>query len=444
MATEPSKLCRDLSELPYWWEAWRPHDALMSEVPHAADIAIVGAGYAGLSCALELAKRGLDVTVLEAEYPGSGASTLSGGQVSGGVNVGKSMSGTKGRTGFAVDKQRLLTEAAESYTVFERILSDNHIDCDYRKAGRINAFWIDSHLSTWQTRIEELNRYSQADVRLLSKEELSTELATGIYAGGALIQRAGQLHPSRMLGGMLDAARRAGATVCSMARVTQLARHGAGFKLTTARGVMTCREVVICTNGYTDTLIPELRRAIVPVVSHQIATEPLPIDLRHSLIPRRRGVAETRRVVNYYRYSPDGTRMLFGGRARFYQLTRRQSAEVLRAQMVRRFPQLADVRVSHSWGGSVAVTLDYLPHIGRTHDGVHYALGCNGSGVVMMTYLGYKLARLLIEQLPVDASAYGRPMATHPLYRGTPWFMPVLGSYYQIRDALDKRLDRSN
>jgi glycine/D-amino acid oxidase-like deaminating enzyme len=437
------KLSSDFSEVPYWWEAWRPHDTLMSEVPDTTDVAIVGAGYAGLSCALELAKSGLHVTVLEAAYPGSGASTLSGGQVSGGINVGKSMSGKRGAASSTADKQRMLAEAADSYTVFERILSDNGIDCDYRKAGRINAFWLESHVDAWRTRVDELNRYSQAGVRLLSKEQLRAELATGIYAGGALIERAGQLHPSRMLGGMLDAARRAGAVVCSMARVTGLSRRAGGFRVTTARGAMTCREVMICTNGYTDDLLPELRRAIVPVVSHQIATEPLPADLRTSLIPLGRGVAETRRVVNYYRYSPDGTRLLFGGRARFYALTRRESAKVLRAQMVRRFPQLDGVRVSHSWGGSVAVTLDYLPHIGRTRDGVHYALGCNGSGVVMMTYLGYKLARLLIEHLPAEVSSYGTPMVTHPLYGGTPWFMPVLGSYYQVRDVWDKRREQS-
>jgi glycine/D-amino acid oxidase-like deaminating enzyme len=111
--------------------------------------------------------------------------------------------------------------------------------------------------------------------------------------------------------------------------------------------------------------------------------------------------------------------------------------------MVERFPQMADVKVAYSWGGTVALTLDFLPHLGRTADGIHYALGCNGSGVVMMTYLGYKVARLILEGQAPEVSAYGTPMVTHALYHGKPWFMPALGSYYQIRDVIDKRRQRA-
>ncbi|MGI4985019.1 MAG: NAD(P)/FAD-dependent oxidoreductase, partial [Janthinobacterium lividum] len=417
-----------------------------------------GAGYAGLSCALEFAKSGWSVVVLEANVPGIGASTLSGGQVSGGVNVGKAPSGKKLDGSLSEERQNaLLAEAAYSYTVFENILRDNAIECAYTMAGRINAAWTDAHMAQWKKRIVKLNEFAKTDARILTREELRSELATDIYAGGVLLGRAGQVHPSLMLGGLLDAARRAGATVCSEAPVTLIEKTdtagpgtaGPGtagrtpaYRVRSARGTVHCRHVVICTNGYTGPLTPALQRRVVPVVSHQIATEPLSADLRATLIPKRRGIAETRRVVNYYRYSPDGTRLMFGGRARFYQLDRRQSGAVLRAQMVERFPQMADVKISHSWGGTVALTLDFLPHLGKTGEGVHYALGCNGSGVVMMTYLGHKLARLMIERQPIEASAYGRTMPTHPLYRGKPWFMPALGSYYQIRDVLDKQKQR--
>jgi glycine/D-amino acid oxidase-like deaminating enzyme len=109
--------------------------------------------------------------------------------------------------------------------------------------------------------------------------------------------------------------------------------------------------------------------------------------------------------------------------------------------MVSRFPQLADVKVSHSWGGSVALTFDFLPHVGKI-DGVHYALGCNGSGVTMMSYLGHKVARLIIEQKDVTTSAFGAPLPTHALYRRRPWFMPLIGSYYQVRDVVDRTISR--
>ncbi len=289
-----------------------------------------------------------------------------------------------------------------------------------------------------------LNEISHADARILSREEIRQELDTDIYAGGVLIKRAGQLNPARYFAGLLEAAIRAGVTICSYAAVQSIEKVSAEYRLQTLRGACRARKVVIATNGYTGHEIPELRRRIVPVTSHQIATEPLPDSLRQSLIPQRRGVAETQRVTHYFRYSPDGTRLLFGGRARFYPLNLRQSGEVLHRHMVQRFPQLSDVKISYSWGGKVAVTLDYLPHLGQTRDGCYYAVGCNGSGVTMMSWLGHRLARHLIDNEPLHLSPYGAtPMPGHALYRGKTWFMPLLGSYYQLRDSLDKRAEKT-
>ncbi len=444
VTTRKQVFSSDFTDTPYWWKDWRPHDEPMSEVPREVDVAIVGAGYAGLSCALEFAKQGLRVAVLEAGLPGIGASTVSGGQVSGGVNVGKAPSGRKLDSTVPQQRQQtLLREASASYDVFESILRENAIECAYVKAGRINAMWTDAHMAAWKKRIVDLNTHASAGARILSREELRGELASDIYAGGVLLERAGQVHPSLMFAGLLAAARKAGATVCSNAAVRSIARVGAEHRIETSRGTLSSRHVVVCTNGYTGESMPDLQRRVVPVVSHQIATEELPAGLQASLIPKRRGISETRRVVNYYRYSPDGKRLLFGGRARFYNLDRRQSAAILHAQLIERFPQMAGVKVAYSWGGTVALTLDFLPHLGRTADGVYYALGCNGSGVVMMTYLGYKVARLIIEGQAPDSSAYGTPMLTHPLYSGKPWFMPALGSYYQIRDVIDKRRQRA-
>lgn len=427
----------DFKETPYWWEDWSPKNAsYRTALPNRASVAIVGAGYAGLSCALEFLHAGIDVVVLEADAPGIGASTLSGGQVSGGVNVGKSPTGKP----LAPEReQALLTEASVSYDVFERLLRDNAIDCDYVQAGRVNAFWTASQREAWVTRIEKLNRYAKARASLLDGDAIRKELGTSFYPGGVLIERAGQVHPAKLLSGLLQAVEVRGGRVCGEAAVTHVSRRGSGYLVKTARGDVIADTVIYCTNGYTRKVTPDLQRRIVPVVSHQIATEPLPPALRETLLPRRRAVAETRRVVNYYRFSPDGTRLLFGGRARFYEVDRRQSGAVLHRQLLDRFPQLSGVKVSHSWGGSVGLTLDFLPHIGQRDDGTYFAVGCNGSGVVMMTYLGHKLARLLIEKMSLDASAYGRPMLTHPLYRGKPWFMPAMGTYYQVRDSLDRR-----
>ncbi|WP_457809067.1 NAD(P)/FAD-dependent oxidoreductase [Kushneria sp. EE4] len=437
MAPAQSFLADDFREAPYWWEAWQPHDSETRDVSRETHTAIVGAGYAGLCCALELARHGETVTVLEAGLLGAGASTLSGGQVTGGVNVGKSMTGRA-----ALDPARVearLTEAAAGYRFLESLIKREDIDCDYRRSGRLAPAWARAHLEKWQARIERLNALTDSDVQVLSREALREELATDAYVGGVLINGAGQLHPAKYYAGLLSAAQAAGVRLCSQTPVTDITREGAHYRLTTPQGRLDAARVIIATNGYTGALSPALRRGIVPVTSHQIATQILPEALQHALIPGKRSVADTGRVTTYYRYSPDGKRFLFGGRARFYPLNRRQSARVLHQQMVARFPQLHDVGVSFSWGGRVAVTLDALPHIGRTASECYYALGCNGSGITTMSWLGHRLARHLIEGEPLENSAFGTPLPGHPLYHGRPWFMPVLGSYYQWRDRLDRR-----
>ena len=196
---------------------------------------------------------------------------------------------------------------------------------------------------------------------------------------------------------------------------------------------------MIATNGYTGSLTPALKRRVVPIASHIIATEELPPDLARSLIPRARTLSDTKRVLCYYRMSPDGARMVFGGRARFTQVDATVSAPILHRYMVDRFPQLRGVRVTHAWTGNVAFSFDALPHMGR-RDGLHYCLGCNGSGVAMMTYLGWQTARKIARVANYACSFDTPDFPDHPLYTGNPWFLPVVGGYYRLRDGLDRLL----
>jgi glycine/D-amino acid oxidase-like deaminating enzyme len=165
----------------------------------------------------------------------------------------------------------------------------------------------------------------------------------------------------------------------------------------------------------------------------------LPPDLAASLIPRQRTLSDTRRVLCYYRMSPDGKRMIFGGRARFTPVNALQSAPILHRFMTDRFPQLRGVKLTHAWTGNVAFTLDALPHMGR-QDGMHYLLGCNGSGVAMMTYLGWQTARKIAGVANRPSAFDAEDFPTHPFYTGNPWFLPAIGGWYRFRDDLDRRL----
>lgn len=424
---------------PYWWEAYEPPETGEDALPARVDVAIVGGGYTGICCALTLREAGVDAVVLEAGRPGQGASTRSGGQMSGGVNVQKKALAAVGESP-AEREARLsarLRDAAASMRYVESLIERHGIQCGWQKTGRLTAMWLPQHYQAWRARMDQLNACTDSHARMIPRERLGREIGSDIYHGAALIEHAGHLHPAQLYGGMLAAARRAGARVHGNTHVAGIERVAGGYALRTARGTLRAGQVVIATNGYTGPDMGELRRKVVPIATYMIATEELAPDLAASILPTNRAVSESRRVVNHYRLSPDGRRLLFGGRARFTPASEETTARLLHRAMLRRFPQLAGTRITHSWGGNVAMTLDAMPHIGGA-DGLHYALGCNGSGVAMMSYLGHSLGRKIAEQSrgPINAFDMGE-IPGHPFYFGNTWFLFAIGSWYQARDAYD-------
>ena len=191
-------------------------------------------------------------------------------------------------------------------------------------------------------------------------------------------------------------------------------------------------------NGYTGDITPELKRRVVPLGSYIIATEELAPDLAKSLIPNNRSMADTRRVLTYFRLSPDGKRMIFGGRARFGFTDPTETAPLLHRFMTDRFPQLKGSRITHAWTGNVAFAIDEMPHMGK-RDGLHFALCCNGSGIAMMSYLGRETARkaagLSNRQIAFDSPDF----PTLPFYNGNPWFLPLVGTWFRTADWLDRK-----
>ena len=432
---------KDFKSMPWWWEWWHPTNELSQDPPARTDVLVVGAGYGGLSTALEIARSGGEVTVLERGDFGVGASTRNGGAVSSGTSLGKGFSGKRAMPGD--DRPALMSamlhDAAESLTQVETVIHREGIECHWRTPGRFVGAYTPRHYEDLAGKVGAYNESAGAGARMIPRERQREEIDTAYYHGGMVVDRAGQLHPALYYGGLLKAAARAGAKLCANADAQRIERKsGGGFTVHTAKGTIEAREVVIATNGYTGDVTPNLKRRLVPVASHIIATEELPDDLAKSLIPRGRTISDTKRVLCYYRLSPDGKRVIFGGRARFTQVAPEVSAPVLHRYMTDRWPQLEGYKVTHAWTGNVAFAFDYLPHMGQDN-GMHYLMACNGSGVAMMSYLGHQTALKLIGGSDKAINAFdGRAFPTAPLYNGNPWFLPVIGAWYRSHDWWDR------
>ena len=431
----------DFVNEPYWWQHWRPSQAsVASELPARVSVAIVGGGYAGLSTALELSRHGIDAVVLEALDPGEGASTRNGGGVSGGVNLGKSLSGR--RVDYAPgEREAILQEAAKAYGLVEQLIQQYGIACHWNNAGRFVGAWTPAHFKKQEASIPSLNESAQSGAYMVSQHEQTKEVATDLYFGGLVISRSSTLHPALYYQGLLGACQQAGVRILGRTPVQKLQKQGSDWELHTPKGTVRAEHVVIATNGYTGDLTPQLKRRIIPVASHSIVTEPLPDGLAEQLLPSNKMINDTLRVRSYYRLTPDGKRLLFGGRGRFGAAGVQQHSQALYAFMLERLPQLKGIRITHGWSGNVAFTFDATPNMGCT-DRVHYMLGCNGSGVAMMTYMGYRTARK-IARVDEPASALDRTLKGNPLYFGNPWFLPVIGNTFRVLDKVDRLMARA-
>jgi glycine/D-amino acid oxidase-like deaminating enzyme len=333
----------------------------------------------------------------------------------------------------------MLSDASDAFALIDRLIDEEKISCFWEKPGRFVGAWTKKHFDAQARRLAILNTAARSGAYMVPRERQRDEIASDYYFGGMVVERSGKLHPALYYKGLLEACRRRTVAICAKAAVTGIGRARGGWRVETSRGALSAGDVVIATNGYTGGLTPALRRRVVPIASHIIATEALPPDLACSLIPKGRTLSDTRRVLCYYRMSPDGRRMVFGGRARFTQVDPTVSAPILHRYMTDRFPQLRGVKLTHAWTGNVAFTLDALPHMGE-RDGLHYCLGCNGSGVAMMTYLGWQTARKIARAANYACSFDTEAFPDHPLYSGNPWFLPVVGGYYRLRDSLDRLL----
>lgn len=419
--------------LPYWLEA-APLENPPAEPPRPAgdcDVAIIGAGFTGLAAALVLARAGRSVQVFDKAAPGEGASRRNGGIASGSLYF--SLAGSIER--FGEEKGiGMHREGLEARQALSRFLEEEKLEVGYRHSGRFDALNSPKHYDAKARECELYNKHLGIEARMVSRDRQQEELGTEFYYGGMVRPDMGQLHPGLLHEAMLKLAREAGARVLGHCAVESFEREGEGFRLKTAGGELRARDLIVGVNGYADKAASWARRRLVPVASQIIVTEPLSPNLMASLMPKGRAVGESRKLLNYYRPTPDGKRILFGGRAGALSDSAEEKARALKAMMTGIFPELRDTEVSHVWWGNVAYTFDYLPKLVE-RDGALYANGYCGSGVIWARWLGEKAAyRLLGDRERSRTWFSGEPFQTRPFYNGNPWFLAPLLTWYGLQD----------
>lgn len=396
----------------------------------SADVVVIGGGYTGLHAALNAAERGFSVILLEAGRIGWGASGRNGGQMIPGWRKGASE--LIARYGEA--RARLLFDLAlEARALTVERITKHVIACDYRSSGHLTLAAKSADIAWMREEAETLARVmNYPHARVLSAEESRTEVAASGFHGAFLDAGGGHLHALNYALGLGDAARDAGVALHEESRVVRLDTDR-GVVAHTEHGVVRARYGVLGCDALLGALEPRLAARMMPVANYLVATAPL-ADAR-ALIANDRAVSDSRFVVNYFRLGADG-RLIFGGGERYTPAAPADIAAFARGHMLKIFPQLADTRIDHAWGGLVSISMTRLPHIGRMGD-LFFAHGYSGQGVLLPALVGKVLAEAMsgtAERFDVLASIAppefpGGAMLRSPLH--------VLGMlWYALRDRL--------
>ena len=421
----------------YWLDTIQMPSVPGEILPETADVAVIGAGFTGLSAARELAKRGARVVVLEAQTIGWGASSRNGGMVLTGLKV--SVEQLVKRYGL-YRARAMYASSIASIDLVEQIVRDEAIECDFSRCGHLEVACKQSHFDAYARSAEIIARDFDHKLDVIPRSDLRDEIGSDIYFGGMVDRSSAGVNPARYVAGLGRAAIKSGACIQENTPAEDIRRAfrsgAAGFQITTPKGTLWAHDVLIATSGYTSRVTPALQKKLIPIGSFIIVTERLWSELARELSPRNRMIYDSKNYLYYYRLTPDD-RMLFGGRAAFFPETGntvKRSVEILRRGLIEVYPQLRKTKIDYAWGGTLDFAFDIMPHAGQI-DGMYHSVGYAGHGVAMATYLGSKIAAVIsggAEENPYrDIPFRGAPFG---LYDGRPWFLPFAGAWYKFLD----------
>jgi gamma-glutamylputrescine oxidase len=398
----------------------------------AVDVCVVGGGLAGLSAALELRARGYDVALLESHTVGWGASGRNGGQ----FIVGHSSEDGILAQFSESDARRAWEVSVEGIELLRQRVQDHAIDCDFVSG------WM--YLAVNERKAKGLredldfvrDKFGYPHWSWIPPEAMREHIDSPRFYAGIKDSLSGHLHPLKYTRGLARAAAAAGVRIFENSRATTLTR-GPAPVLRTAQGEVRCKFVVLAGNCYLGELAPELNTRIMPVGTYVVASNPLPAELAHKLIPSQAAVCDNNFVLDYFRIAPDH-RVVYGGRVSYSTMTPVNLDASMQARMLSTFPQLAGkAEVEYSWGGFVDITVNRAPDFGRLADNIYYLQGFSGHGLALTGIAG-KIAAEAIAGQAERFDLYAR--LKHQRFPGGTLFRTpalVLGMlWYRLRDML--------
>ena len=414
------------------WQAGIAPPALPAERPPAeTDVLIVGAGYTGLAAARETAAAGLETWVLETGVLGTGCSGRNGGQVAYSLKP----SFAKLRSLHGAERALAICREGFEALAYLRSLASGGLDCDWRDCGCFFGAHTARHFRLMVHDARNQPAGLEQRITPLSRSEQRREIDTDFYHGGCVYHDDASVDPMKLLLGLLHRARNAGAHVLERCPAQSMQRTRGGFEVTTPLGVIKARKVLLATNGYSGPLSAWHRRRVIPIGSYQIATEPLGTERVRALIPLGRNIVDSRRMVVYFRPSPDGERIVFGGRAALSERDPLACVPRLHAMLTEIFPQLGAVGLDHAWVGWVGYTFDTMPHLG-SDDELYYCMGYCGQGVPMAPYFGMKIGRQMAGAADGRTALDGLGFPGRLYYSRKPWFLAPSVGFNRILDTL--------
>lgn len=396
-----------------------------------ADVCIIGAGFTGVSAALELCERGYSVVVLEAERIGFGASGRNGGQIVNGYS--RDLQTIAGRYGH--DRAvKLAAMSLEGGDIIRNRIARYNIDCAHVPGGFFAAF-TDKQISEMESHRTHWEKHGHTGLEMVSRQDVGHYVKTDRYAGGMIDRLGGHIHPLNLVLGEAAAAETLGARIFEGARVIGI-DDGETPIVRTAEGSVSADYVLVCGNAYLSPLLPEIHGRMMPVSSQVMATEPLDAGLIESLLPANYCVEDANYILDYYRRTADN-RLLYGGGIGYGGQDPKDLTSVIRPNMLKTFPQLKDIRIDYAWSGNFALTLTRIPHMGRLSDKVYFSHGDSGHGVTTTHLLGKILGEAVAghaERFDVWASLPNLPFPGGRTFRVP---LTMLGAWwYGLRDRL--------